>query len=227
MSGLGLLQTFSLKRLLRDSAGAMAVWGALAMPVIMGGAAFSVDASKMYNMDADLQSAADALARSAATELDRRDDSLIRATRAVQTLVRNDQKFSDGGRRTVKVETIRFLKAVPASAHMSVPASMVTNNPEEARYIEVSLTPENVKTIFPTKMVTRALDVKMDATSIAGRSQRICGVAPVFVCNPYEDTNRTIYEAMDAGELQKRQISWSLKKAQVRWREFRSHFNNY
>jgi len=212
MSALGLRQNInlglSLKRLLRDSTGAIAVWGALAMPVVMGGAAFSVDASKMYNMDADLQSAADALARAAATELDRRDDSLTRATRAVQTLVRNDQKFSDNGRQTVKVESIRFLKAVPASAEMAVPASMVTNDPEQARYIEVNLSPENVRTIFPTKMVARTLDVQMDATSIAGRSQRICGVAPVFVCNPYEDTNRTIYEAMDAGDLQKRQVQF-------------------
>ena len=201
---------------LRNTSGAMAVWGALSLPVVMGGAAFSIDASKMYNMDADLQSAADALARAGASELDRRDDSLERATRAIQTLVRNDQKFSEGGRRTVSVEEIRFLKELPARDDMATTAAMVTNDAARARFVEVRLSPENVRTFFPSDFVADALDVKMSARATAGRSQRICGVAPVFVCNPYEDTNRTIYEAMDAGDLQKRQIQFKRPRGSAR-----------
>ena len=195
-------------RLARDTSGAFAVWGALAMPVVIGSAAFSVDASRLYNMDHDLQAGADALARAGASELDQRADSLTRAQQAIQRLVRNDQKFGANGRAEVSVEEIRFLKALPARDDMPVTSDMLTQDPEAARYVEVRVGVEKVSTIFPADLVAGTLDVNMDAVATAGFSHSICGVAPVFVCNPYEDTNRTIYEAMDAGDLQKRQIQF-------------------
>ena len=199
-----------LKRLGRDTSGALAVWAALATPVMVGGAAFSVDASRLYNMEHDLQSGADALARAGAAELDGRGDSLERAQRAVQRLVRNDQRFATSGRADVRVAPggIRFLHSLPSSDAEAVTSAHVTQDPERAKYVEVRLDVESVDTMFPTDLVAGTMRLKMDATSVAGRSERLCGVAPVFVCNPYEDTNRTIYEAMDAGDLQKRLIQF-------------------
>jgi len=84
-----------LRRFKTSTGGAFAIWAATATPVLVGGAALSVDASRLYNMDQELQSASDALARAGAAELDQRPDSLFRAARAVQNLVRNDQKFAE------------------------------------------------------------------------------------------------------------------------------------
>jgi len=103
-----------LKSFLKNSTGSVAVWAAFSTPVLVGGAALSVDASRLYNMDNDLQSASDALARAGAAELDQRSDSLLRAKRAVQNLVSNDQKFSKDGKNAVQIDTIRFLKSIPA-----------------------------------------------------------------------------------------------------------------
>ena len=196
-----------LQRLRRDEFGGFAIWTGLALPAMFAGAAFSVDASRLYSMDHDLQAGADALARAGAAELDRRDDSLVRATRAVQRLVRNDQKFSVDGRGGVEVSEIRFLRDTHAGAGRA-PDSLVTNDPARAKFVEVSLAPESVDTIFPLAVVNGIVRTELSARATAGRAQRICGVAPVFVCNPYEGTNRTIFEAMDAGDLQKRLVQF-------------------
>ena len=200
----------TLKRFVRDTSGAFAVWAALGTPLILGSAAFSVDASRLYNMEHDLQSGADALARAGAAELDGRGDSLDRAQRAIQRLVRNEQRFSVGGRADVRVAPggVRFLHTLPASDADAVTSAHTTNDPERAKYVEVRLDVESVDTVFPSDIVAGVVRIDMDAVAVAGRSERLCGVAPVFVCNPYEDTNRTIYEAMDAGDLQKRLIQF-------------------
>ena len=191
----------------RSTSGAMAVWAVAALPVLLGGAALSVDASRLYNMDQDLQSAADAFARAGAAELDQRSDSLIRANRAVTTLVRNEQKFASAGRGNVRVNSIRFLKSIPEKDYQDVPADQVTNTPSEARYVEVEVVPERVTTLFPQGVVRSITSVELGAVSTAGFSQDVCGVAPVFVCNPFEySTSTSIYEAMEDPSFLRRQV---------------------
>jgi len=96
------------------TSGSIAVWAALTTPFVISGGALSVDISRIYNMDNELQSASDALARASAAELDQRSDSLLRANRAVQSLIRNDQKFSRNGKGQVKIDTIRYFKFLPS-----------------------------------------------------------------------------------------------------------------
>ena len=75
------------------TSGSVAIWAALSMPFVIGGGALSVDMSRIYNMDNELQSASDALSKAGAAELDQRSDSLVRASRAIERLVSNDQDF--------------------------------------------------------------------------------------------------------------------------------------
>jgi len=82
-----------LVKFLLTTSGAFSIWAGAAAPVLIGGAALSVDASRMYNLDQELQSASDALAKAASAELDQRPDSISRSLRAAHNLVRNDQKF--------------------------------------------------------------------------------------------------------------------------------------
>ena len=206
-----------LKSFLRDTSGALAVWGALAMPAVIGSAAFSVDAARIYNLDHDLQSAADAYARAAAVELDRRDDALTRAEDAVRRMVSNSAQMGDTpGTVTVPANGIRFLKSLPSEDHITPGDSHLATGAHDAKYVEVRVEPRDIKTVFPTSAVAKTLRLKMEASAVAGKSQRICGVAPIFICNPYENTNRTIYEAMDAGDLQKRQIRFQRPQGSAR-----------
>lgn len=196
----------SLKNYLTHTGGTVAMWGVFAMPVIIGGAALSVDASRLYNMDHDLQSASDALARAGAAELDQRSDSIQRATRAIQNLVSNEQKFSKMGSGEVEIDTIRYLKSLPDKDYMDVTNEYVTNNPSEAKYVEVAVKPHDVSTMFPVTVVNKITDVTLSAKSTAGFDQSVCEVAPVFICNPVENTGVSIYAAMEDPAFRRQQI---------------------
>jgi len=179
----------------------------VAAPIVVGSASLSVDAARLYNLDHDLQAAADAYARAGAVELDRRDDALDRATDAITRMIYNTAQMGNApGKVNVKAENIRFLKDVPDNAHDAPTEEMYTVDSREAKYVEVNVEPRTIDTIFPPSLVASTMRLSLSANAIAGQSQRMCGVAPIFICNPYEGTNRTIYEAMDEGSLQKRQI---------------------
>ena len=197
-----------LPKLSKDTCGSMVVWGALTMPVILGGALLSVDVSRVYNLDNELQSASDALARAGAAELDHRGDSLERANRAVANLVRNNQKFGDEGFGEVTVSSVRFLSSVPDNDYDPITAAHVTESPYEASYIEVNVSPETINTVFPVSMVSKISSTSMDANSIAGMESGVCGVAPVFVCNPYEDSETSLYEALEDRSVRRQQIQF-------------------
>jgi len=194
------------KSFAKNTGGSVAIWAAFSTPVLIGGAALSVDASRLYNMDNDLQSASDALARAGAAELDQRSDSLQRAKRAVQHLVSNDQKFAKDGKGKVEIDTIRFLKSIPKNDYDNIKASDVTYNPSEAKYVEIKVKPEDVATLFPTSLVKKMTDTTLSAKSVAGLDGSTCNVAPIFMCNPAEGKDETIYEAMETAKFRRRQI---------------------
>lgn len=197
-----------MRNFLKNTSGSVAVWAAFTTPFLIGGAALSVDASRLYNMDNDLQAAADALARAGAAELDQRQDSLTRSSRAIQRLVSNEQKFSKSGSGKVQIESIRFLKRLPEKSYQDIPRSDVTYFAGEARYVEVKVKPETVSTLFPAGMVRKITDVSLSAKSAAGLSQSVCGVAPVFICNPFEGKSKSIYAAMEDADFRRKQIKF-------------------
>ena len=202
-----------LKSFAKNTSGSVAIWAVFSTPVLVGGAALSVDASRLYNMDNDLQSASDALARAGAAELDQRSDSLQRSKRAIQNLVSNDQKFSKSGKGQVEIDTIRFLKSLPNKDYDSIESSDVTYNPSDAKYVEVKLKSESVATLFPTSLVKKMTDTNLDATSVAGFDQGVRGTAPVFVCNPQENETVTIYEAMEDPKFRRTLIKFKAQGA--------------
>ena len=161
----------------------------------------------MYNVDSELQAAADAFARAGAAELDQRGDSLQRASRAVQQLLSHDEKFATGA-STIEVDQIIYYKSLPGNDYDDIPTSARTNNPAEARYVEVKVKPKTVRTLFPPSMVRGLVDVTLEADSVAGMDQTVCGTAPVFICNPLEGQTETIYEAMETAEFRRTQVKF-------------------
>src|SRR3954462_2629470 len=86
------------------------------LPVLLGFAVLAVDAGRYFNLHTSVQWAADALALAAAAELDRKDDSIARANRAISSLVANDQRFGEiAGQISSSGITVRFLSSLPAT----------------------------------------------------------------------------------------------------------------
>lgn len=67
------------------------------MPLIIGTAAFIIDAARVTNLHTDLQDAVDAMALAGARELDGRDNAIPRARAAIAAMVGNPAAFSEGG----------------------------------------------------------------------------------------------------------------------------------
>lgn len=196
----------SLKSFTSATSGSIAIWGALTAPLIISGGALSVDVARIYNLDNELQTASDALARVGAAELDQRPDSLSRATRAMQTLVRNDQRFSKDGKSQVEIDVIRYLKSLPPNDYEIITNENVTTAFDEAIFVEVKVKPVTVNTLFPARFVSTITSVKLHALSVAGFDQTICGTAPVFICNPAEGRSRSIYALMDDPSFRRSQF---------------------
>src|SRR4051812_30122227 len=81
------------KRAVEDDSGAVLVWFALTIPVIIGMFALSLDLGRLTTMDTELKSVADAAALAAAIQLDGKADSISRANAAAFQVV-NGAKFA-------------------------------------------------------------------------------------------------------------------------------------
>ena len=188
----------------RKEGGAVAVWAAFMAPPLMGAAALAVDMARVYSLEAEMQTAADALARAGAVELDGQSSAITRATRAINNLVENEKRFGVSGISGVEIEPPRFLTALPANDGLAVPATLVTTDPKRARFVEVTTRPERLNTLFPADLVTGLMQVTVRATSVGARSARMCGAAPIFICNPVEGEGQTLGEALESGNFRGR-----------------------
>ncbi len=191
----------------RGISGAVAVWAALSTPVVIAGATLSVDAARIYNVDAELQAAADALSRAGAAELDQRGDSISRSSGAILNLMSHDQKFARGTSE-IEIDTITYFNDIPTHDYEDIPASSRTNAPGQARYVEVSIKPKKVETIFPSSLIQKITDTTLSAKAVAGMDQVVCGTAPVFICNPMEGKDVSIHEAMETKSFRRQQIKF-------------------
>ena len=200
-------------RFRRDLRGSVALWAALVAPPLIGVCALSVDVARVYNLEAELQTAADSLARAAAVELDGQGDSISRATAAVAQLVNNDQTLADGGRGEVEVtvDGLRFLTGLPASDDAEIGSSYVTTSGAAARFVEVSVAPERITTLFPPTIATGLVKVTLSAKAVGGRVKRMCGAAPLFVCNPFEGGSQTLEQALKDRSVRGRLVAFKSK----------------
>ena len=197
--------------LARDRRGAVAVWAALVAPPLVGLCALSVDVARIYSLEAELQTAADSLARAGAVELDGNPDSITRATAAIANLVDNNQSQADRGVAEVKVKGLRFLSSLPASDDAEITSGYTTTDPGAARFVEVSVTPEAVTTFFPPKISKGLATVSLDAKAVGGRVKRMCGAAPLFICNPFEGSGQSLEAALKDPSVRGRLVAFKSK----------------
>jgi Flp pilus assembly protein TadG len=181
-----------------DNDGVILPYVTILLVAIVGVGVLAVDGSRYMSLQTQLQQGADALALAGAAELDRMpasaqggDDSISRATAAInnQTFVVNSTILGSGSSANVKVSALRFLSALPASdATNPIPASYVTTDPTQARFVEVTVQAVSLNTVLPASLFGGANALSTTAQAVAGMDIIACKTNPLFICNPFEQS---------------------------------------
>jgi Flp pilus assembly protein TadG len=193
------------RRFRGDESGIALIYATIALPVIIGFGLLAIDVSRLWSLQSSLQHGADALALAGAGELDRRPDSIVRAELAIDNLVANKAIFNSVSTETLvngTRVTTRYLNAIPghgmqgtdadpmpsgAGLNVAIPADNIA-----ARFVEVTVTPTSLNTVFPASFLGATNSARASATAVAGFEAAVCNFTPLFMCNPFEpDTGTT------------------------------------
>lgn len=203
-----------MNRFARHEDGYVLVLLLLMLPVLALMALLVIDISRGNAAQSDLVAAADALALTAAQELDGMPDAVTRAEAAMAAL-ENPVDFLDsapGAARQMLAGTAvagavaTFLTAIPVSDNLPIDADWVaahaTRDGEQARYVQVVVTPPSgFLPFFNLPVVGSGGPMALRATAVAAPVTTACGVTPVFICNPYESATETLESAYFTGAL--------------------------
>ncbi|HEY0918886.1 TadE/TadG family type IV pilus assembly protein [Devosia sp.] len=205
-------------RFRRDERGTALVLVTVMLPILVGFSLLAIDMARVNNLHNDLQKAADAFALAAAAELDGQADAHDRADRALANLVANDSRFSDLGLHTLAFSSVdgesdierHFLTGLPLNDDDPIDYDTYeSDDPAETRLIEVRVNPTPFTSIFPASFLGGANAFNVAATAVAGFGSAVCDFTPVFICNPYEDSEEglTLADAVSETRYRRRQIS--------------------
>ena len=180
------------RRLARDESGAALVYVSIALTVFMGFAALVVDGSRLFTLDTEMQSAADAIALAGAAELDGSADAETRAITAMNDLVQNSETFGNDPAPIAGATsyTPRFLSALPDD-DQPITADFVSGDPTESRFVEVVVNERQVDSMFATA-IGGDDEAGADAVAVAGFTSAVCKFTPLFMCNPFEATDDSL-----------------------------------
>jgi hypothetical protein len=87
------------------------------------------------------------------------------------------------------------LQSLP-SDDLPITSANLTDDPTLAAYVRVTLKPVSMGMIFPIS--TRLSKMVVGAQSVAGYDQIVCNAEPLYVCNPFELSGMTYYQATQA-----------------------------
>lgn len=177
------------RRFARDESGAIMVFFALSLVVLLGLVAMSFDMGRVHITQSELQSYADNVALAAAGELDGKSDSITRATAAAANLISDRQTFGDGDKTLAGSGdyTLTFLSALPADD--TDPTTAATTNPLLAAYVRVDVTQQTVPWVFGAAFFglsgeTAPGSNAVDARAVAGFTRIACDIASMMFCVP-------------------------------------------
>jgi hypothetical protein len=88
------------------------------------------------------------------------------------------------------------LQSLPVSDDLPITSADLTDDPTLAAYVQVTLKPIAMQMIFPVSAGRARMTV--GAQSIAGYDQIVCSAQPLFVCNPFETSEMTYFQATQA-----------------------------
>ena len=198
-------------KIAKDIGGATLIYVSLMMALLMAMVGLSVDVSRFFIAQTQAQSAADAAAIAAASQLDGRPGSIARATRAAiaagttDPLTSNKQDFADdptspgANNKEVAIASIQFYETLPADddAPLGTPLTVGAANADaDAKFVEVTtetLTHNNL--LLPVMNIAKKAYVRQSA--VAAQNTSICRVTPFAICNPTEASGSTTFNPDD------------------------------
>jgi hypothetical protein len=203
----------------RDTDGLMVPYVAVMLPVLVGFALLALDGSRRMSLQTQMQAAADSLALAGARELNKQAGAESRAISAMANAhaatKSSNTLFGVGSSPTLDYTFIFYSNLTAASGGIG---GSVASGDSDAKYVAVKITPQTWSTILPAAFLantsTNAFAIGADAVAgFAGTS--VCSVAPIFVCNPYEESagsmtdaqaTEALYSAFDDPAILRRQL---------------------
>lgn len=189
----------------RDTSGLMAPYAAVMLPAVIGLSTLAVDASRYMSLQTQMQAAADSLALAGARELNKQSGAQSRAISAMANAYgrTNSANTTAGmGSSPTLTYSYAFYSSLPA-ASAGISGTAATGD-GDSKYVSVTVAPQTVPTIFPASFLN-ALAVNSfsaGASAVAGNAgSAACGIAMIFVCNPYEATNGSMTDAQATAAL--------------------------
>ena len=181
-------------RPLADDRGAVLVYVSLGLTVFMGMAALAIDASRVFTLQTEMQSAADAFALAAAAELDGNADAQARANAAVANMVQNNQTFATGAHAIAPGNvTVIYYSSIP-NDDQALPSTGTTDS-TLTRFVRVQVNQRQTTNIF-AEFIGGGATATATAQAVAGFTQAVCKFTPLFICNPYADQS-TLLQHLD------------------------------
>jgi Flp pilus assembly protein TadG len=175
-----------------DTSGLMAPYAAVMLPALVGFSMLAVDASRYMSLQTQMQAAADSIALAGARELNKQTGAQSRAISAMANAHAGSGSpntiFGMGSSPTLTYTYAFYSSLSAASAGIGGTAATGDGN---SKYVAVTVAPQTVSTIFPASFLGAGINsFSAGASAVAGNAgMAACGIAPVFICNPYEATN--------------------------------------
>jgi Flp pilus assembly protein TadG len=203
----------------RDTDGLMVPYVAVMLPVLVGFALLALDGSRRMGLQTQMQAAADSLALAGARELNKQAGAESRAISAManaHAATKSPNTLFGVGSSPALDYTFAFYSNLTAASGGI--GGSVASGDSDAKYVAVKITPQTWSTILPAAFLanisTDAFAIGADAVAgFAGTS--VCSVAPIFFCNPYEESagsmtdaqaTEALYSAFDDPAMLRRQL---------------------
>ena len=185
--------------LAREEGGVIAVMLALMLTALLGMLALAMDLGKAWNLETELQHAADACALAGVTQLDGEDGARERAIEAcvvdlAPALVDNEQSFaSDGLGVDVTFSMVKTFDADGIGENPdikfyinlpTIPANLATTD-DEARFIEATVAPRTVDFSFAA-VIGAVSSASPSARAVAGWEKLYCDKPQMMMCTPVD-----------------------------------------
>jgi Putative Flp pilus-assembly TadE/G-like len=183
----------------------MVPYVAVMLPLLVGFALLALDGSRRMGLQTQMQAAADSLALAGARELNKRPGAEARAISAMANAHAAAKPANTlfGVGPSPKLDyTFAFYSSLSAASEGIGGAT--ARDDSDAKFVAVKITPQTWSTILPASFLanisTNAFAVGADAVAgFAGTS--VCSVAPIFVCNPYEESTGSMTDAQASAAL--------------------------
>lgn len=209
--------------------GAYLVMAALLIVVMIAVAALVLDVGRVLVLRSDMQTAVDAAALSAASELDGRSDARERARSAARSLLVHQGRFGRVtellGEEGLPEDAFAFYCVIGSPYDVSpdmtgfsafcggeevAPGKYASLGGTDANYVEVSLDAAaagNDRFIADLMFLPvlrlagedTATEAALSARALAGRSRFFCHAPPMAICDPFEGTGDHFRDRMTVG----------------------------